>query len=213
MKTRFVAPLLLAAVAVPAHAYDYADTADVIAATPIYQTVNNPRQQCWTESVTAYEQPRRAGGGAIIGGIAGGLIGSTVGRGNGRVAAAAAGAAIGALVGNDYENRDNAVVAVTRPVQRCQVTDNYSQVITGYNVTYRYNGRDSTVVLPNDPGPRLRIGVGVVGANTAVEVIPPVATVRYVQPVVTHFANYEDRDIPVWRHRPYKRPRLHHDDD
>ncbi len=125
MDKRIAVPLLLASCAAPSYAYDYTDTAEVVAAVPIYETVNEPRQQCWTESVTYYEQSGRSNGGAIIGGITGGLLGAQVGKGNGRIAAAATAAAIGALVGDRLDNRYNFSSPVTRPVQRCNVVDNY----------------------------------------------------------------------------------------
>lgn len=205
MKTRIAAPLLIAAFAAPAFAVDYTDEAEVIATVPIYQTVNEPRQQCWMEPVTTYEQPQRSGGGAIIGAITGGLVGSTVGRGNGRVGAAAVGAAVGAVVGDRIDNQGNYAVPVTRDVQRCQTVNNVRQVISGYQVTYRYNGRDTTVILPQDPGPRVRIGVGISG-RSGVEVIPAVA-VAAATPVVENIAYVQRETVPVWHHRPYYYPR------
>ena len=80
MKIRIAAPLLLTALAAPTFAADYMDSAPVISRVPVYQTVSEPQQQCWTESVTSYEE-RRSPGGAILGGITGGLIGNTIGRG------------------------------------------------------------------------------------------------------------------------------------
>ena len=195
MKIRFAAPLLLTTLAATGHATDYVDSASVISSVPVYQTVYEPQQQCWTESATSYEQ-RYSPGGAILGGVAGGLLGSTIGRGNGRVASAAVGAAIGALVGDHIGNRDNGAVAVTRPIQHCQTVGNYRQVLTGYQVTYRYNGRNTTVVLPYDPGPRVPIEVGITGgAGRPAYVGPPVARI-----------GYERRPTPVWEQRPYKRP-------
>ena len=200
MNIKIAAPFLLTALAAPAFATDYTDSAPVVSSVPIYQTVNEPQQQCWTESVTSYEE-RRSPGGAILGGLTGGLLGSTIGRGNGRVASAAVGAAIGALVGDHLGNRDNAAVAVTRPIQRCQNVASYRQVLTGYQVTYNYNGRNTTVVLPYDPGPRVTIEVGVAGgAAQGVNVSPAIAY-------------YEPRRVPVWEEKPYKRPRHHRDDD
>ena len=202
MKIRIAAPLLLSALAAPVHAADYMDSAPVVSSVPVYQTVNEPQQQCWTESVTRYEE-RRTPGGALLGGLAGGLIGNTVGRGNGRVASTAFGAVIGALVGDHIANRDNSAVAVTRPMQHCQTVQNYHQVLTGYQVTYNYNGRNTTVVLPYDPGPRVPLEVGVTGSATQG---------AYVGPPVTH-VTYEQRPAPIWEQRPYKRPRHRHDDD
>jgi uncharacterized protein YcfJ len=203
---RIAVPLLLAACAAPGYAYDYTDTAEVVSAVPIYETVNEPRQQCWAESVTYYEESGRSNGGAIIGGITGGLLGAQVGRGSGRIAAAATAAAIGALVGDPLDNRYSS--PVTRPVQRCNVVDNYRKTINGYQVTYLYNGRNATVILPYDPGPRVSIGVGITdngGSNTYI-----VPQSHMVRPSVTRIT-YIDRDVPVWKKKPYKRPK--HDRD
>lgn len=201
MKTGIAAPMLLAALAAPAaFATDYTDSAPVVSSVPVYQTVSEPQQQCWTESVTGYERVRSPGG-AILGGLTGGLLGSTVGRGNGRVASAAVGAAIGALVGDHLGNRDNQAVAVTRPVQHCQTVQNLRQVLTGYQVTYYYNGRNATVVLPYDPGPRVPIAIRVAGN-------PP----RYVSPVSAQIAYFEQRPPRAWETRPYRRHGRDRDD-
>jgi uncharacterized protein YcfJ len=201
MRIKIAAPLLLTALAAPANASDYMDSAPVVSSVPVYQTVNEPQQQCWTESVTSYEQ-RRSPGGAILGGLTGGLIGNNIGRGSGRAASTAFGVVIGAMVGDHIANRDNSTVAITHPIQRCQAVQSYRQVLTGYQVTYNYNGRNTTVVLPYDPGPRVPIEVGVAGAPTQS---------AYVGPPVTH-VTYEQRRVPIWEEKPYKRPR-HRDDD
>ena len=202
MKMKIAAPLLLSALAAPIHAADYMDSAPVVSRAPIYQTVSEPQQQCWTESVTSYEE-RRTPGGAILGGLTGGVIGHQIGSGRGRDAATAFGVVIGALVGDHVANRDNRAVAVTRPTQRCQTAQSYRQVLTGYQVTYNYNGRNTTVVLPYDPGPRVPIEVGVTGsAVQSAYVGPPIAQVAY-----------EQRRVPIWDQKPYKRPRHRHDDD
>ena len=223
MKIRFTAPLLLATFAAPAFATDYTDEAEVISAVPMYQTVNEPSQQCWTESATTYEQPHRSGGGAIIGAITGGLLGHTVGKGNGRVAATAVGAAVGAMVGDHVGNQGRHAVPVTRDVQRCQVTDNVRQIVSGYQVTYRYHGRDTTVILPHDPGPRVRLGVGIAGDSG------PGAIALTEQPVVRNITYVRHESVPVWHqpprprvnivvhadrhghHRDYPRKQWHHD--
>jgi uncharacterized protein YcfJ len=157
----------LAAAAAAAH--DFTDLAPVVAVTPIMERVNVPRQECWNETVSTttreeYREGDRSYGGAIVGGIAGGLIGNQVGGGTGRTAATAAGAVVGALVGDNIDNSNRGtVVYSTQPqtVQRCRTIDQYRDEARGYNVTYRYNGRDVTVRLPYDPGPNVRIGVSV----------------------------------------------------
>src|SRR5258705_4842103 len=75
MKIRIAAPLLLTALAAPAIATDYTDSAPEVSSVTVYPTVNEPRQQCWTESITTYEQ-RRSPGGAILGGLTGGPDGN-----------------------------------------------------------------------------------------------------------------------------------------
>jgi uncharacterized protein YcfJ len=205
MDKRIAVPLLLAAYAVPSYAYDYTDSAEVVASVPIFETVNEPRQQCWTESVTYYEEARRSNGGAVIGGITGGLLGAQIGRGNGRIAAAATAAAIGALVGDRLDNRNSYSSPVTRPVQRCNLVDNYRKTISGYQVTYNYGGRNATVILPYDPGPRVRIAVGITDNGASNTYIMPQS--HMVRPSVTRITYIDDRDVQVWKRKPYKRPK------
>ena len=99
-------------------AADYTDSAPVVSSVPVYQTVRQPQQQCWTESVTSYEE-RRSPSGLILGGVAGGIAGNAIGRGNGRVASTVVGAVIGAAIGDHLANRDGNAVVVNRSVQYC----------------------------------------------------------------------------------------------
>src|SRR6185503_16466486 len=120
-------------------------------------------------------------------------------------AAAATAAAIGAVVGDRLDNRYSYSAPVTRPVQRCNVVDNYRQTISGYQVTYYYNGRNATVVMPYDPGPRVRIGVGISdhgGSNTYI-----VPQSQLVRPSVTRITYIDNRNVQVWKKKPYKRPK------
>lgn len=150
----------------PPPAAPYYDTARVVASTPVYEDVNNPRQECWNEQVGYESAGSRSYGGAIIGGIAGAILGHQVGRGTGRDAATAIGAATGAIVGDNADNRDRGE-GPARPVyeQRCRSVDNWSHRLTGYNVVYRYQGRDYSAFLPYDPGPAVRVSVSVGLAN------------------------------------------------
>lgn len=194
-------------------AADYTDTARVISSTPIYERVNEPRQECWTETVNEPAQERGIGGG-VIGGVAGGILGSQVGGGNGNTAATAAGAVVGTIAGDRVANPDsnrsmggavvggvvggllgsqvgggsgnkaataagavagtligdrvaNPSVAQTRQVQRCKQVDSSREVVKGYTVVYRYNGKDMTTTLPYQvrPGATLRVGVSVLGED------------------------------------------------
>ncbi len=173
-----------------AMAYPQTEVAQVISTTPIYQRVATPQRQCWTEQVAAYEerrvvqpgqvvyqQPRESSGaGTVLGAIIGGVIGhqfggSSAGRDHGTVA----GAVLGGMIGHDADrqnsqggyrrvSRDTVAierVPVTRDVQRCQTTTEYRDQISGYDVRYRYHGREFTTRMDYDPGPTLPVSVEV----------------------------------------------------
>jgi uncharacterized protein YcfJ len=146
------------------YGHEFRDRAKVVSSIPVYEQVNEPRRECRTEYQTYEERSYQNGnntGGAILGAVAGGLIGSTVGKGNGKVAAAAVGAATGAVIGDRwYDDRDGGYTTThTRPVEVCRTVDNYHQQVVGYDVTYRYNGRNFTARLPYDPGEWLSLNV------------------------------------------------------
>ena len=208
--SRFILAAFVSATAMPAFAADITDTAEVISTVPVYGSINEPRQQCWTETVTTRQEAPRSYGRTVLGGITGGFIGSTIGDGNGQIAAAAAGAAIGALIGNNADERNTSSVAVPQQVQRCQLVDHYRQGITGYKVTYNYNGRNSATVLPYDPGQQVKVGIGVVGTGSGQEVkLQPAAQSQYAQPLPAQQITYVDANgqVPIWAIKQYKRPR------
>ena len=73
------------------------------------------------------------------------------------------GAATGAIAGDRIDNDGRDVRVYRRPIyeERCSVTDNWSQRLTGYNVVYRYQDHDYTAFLPYDPGPTVKVRVNV----------------------------------------------------
>lgn len=197
-------------------ATDFVDTAQVISATPVYERVSEPRQECYTETAAAPQKPQERGIAApILGGVAGALLGRQVGQGHGRDAATAVGAAVGAMAG-DYAANPNANRSYTgavvgaaaggllgnqvgegrgkgaataagaiagamigdrvgaqqtasagQPAQRCRTIESTREVIKGYNVVYRYNGRDASTTLPYNPGSTVKVGVGVIDSGVA----------------------------------------------
>jgi uncharacterized protein YcfJ len=152
-----------------ASAADFVDVAPVVASTPILEQVNTPQQQCSNEQVVT-PAPSSSGSplGAIVGGIAGGVIGHQIGSGRGNAVATGIGAVTGAVIGDKVDpnggvfNGNANAGSNQQVVQRCHTVDNWQDVIRGYNVTYRYNGRDVTVRLPYDPGPEVRVSISVV---------------------------------------------------
>jgi uncharacterized protein YcfJ len=152
-----------------AQAAEFDEYARVINVTPKLEQVNVPRQECRTEYEAPQRQPQRdqerSAGGAIIGGLAGGLLGRQVGGGNGKIAAAAVGAITGAIIGDRVDNENNGNnnnsqgQYESRQVRQCRNIDNWETRTTGYAVTYEYNNRTYTSVMPYDPGSRIKLHV------------------------------------------------------
>jgi uncharacterized protein YcfJ len=166
MKTKVILALAAACLsAAGAHAADWDDFARVVNVTPQVEQVNRPRQECRTEYVTTQRhQPQQRGvGGSVVGGLAGGILGNQVGNGNGRTVATAAGAILGAVVGDRMENTNDgaATVVEQQPVRQCYTVDQWETRNNGYNVTYEYQGRTYTALMPYDPGQRMRVRVSV----------------------------------------------------
>lgn len=155
----------LAALPVAAQSYGpdadtYSAQARVVSAVPIRETVSTaPRQECWTEQSEGLGGNRTAG--AVIGGIAGGLIGHQFGSGSGNTAATIAGALGGAAVGNEVARRNSD----PRVVEHCRTVADQSDRVVGYDVVYRFQGREFNARLPYDPGPDLRVNVTVAPAR------------------------------------------------
>ncbi len=170
-----------------AQARPYGDLATVIAATPVYEQVSVPSQQCWTQTETTYVTQREvrpgpeyvverpSGAGAVLGAIVGGVVGHQFGNSNrGRDHATVAGAVVGGLLGNHIE-RENGPgytrvaspvaytrqVPVARDVQRCRTVNDVRNLIAGYDVRYEYHGRQYSTRLPYEPGRTLRVNVDV----------------------------------------------------
>jgi uncharacterized protein YcfJ len=157
-----VAGALLGSVIGRGRGRDAATAVGAVAGTVIGDRVGNPDSD---RSVT----------GAVVGGAAGGLLGHQVGRGNGRTAATAAGAIGGAVVGDQVGNRQT---ASQQPQQQCRTVDSTREILRGYNVVYRYNGRDVTTTMPYDPGNHVRVAVTAVDSTEKPVAQAPTGTMR-----------------------------------
>ena len=152
----------VAAVPVAAQSYgpeaaSYAAQARVVSAVPVRQVMASaPRQECWTEHEESRGGNRAAG--AVLGGIAGGLIGHQIGSGSGNTAATIAGALGGAAVGNEVGRRSG---GDARAIERCRTVSDSDERVVGYDVVYRFQGREFTARLPYDPGPEIPVDVTV----------------------------------------------------
>lgn len=145
-------------------------TARVVEAQPIYETVQIPegREVCHNEPVTYYEpdpRHRRSESGEVLGLIVGGLIGNQFGSGSGRAAATVGGAMLGSAVARDAERNRyyRGGRRVTRHEEVCEWRDEYREErrLTGYDVTYDYNGAIGHIVTERHPGQTVRVRVAV----------------------------------------------------
>jgi len=136
---------------------DFVDSAQVVSATPIIERVAEQHQECQPapapqrNTTTSVVAP-------IIGGVLGGLLGHQVGQGSGQTAATIVGATGGAVAGAAVANHANS----QQPGQQCRTVESTREVVNGYNVVYRYNGRDVNVALPYNPGRTVKVGVGII---------------------------------------------------
>jgi uncharacterized protein YcfJ len=101
----------------------------------------------------------------LLGGLVGAALGSKVGGGSARYATAAVGSMVGSMAGREiYEGsqrqRHEARVAVCDPVSEDAYRDGQDDVV-GYDVTYRYGGREYTTRTDHHPGDRIRVRVDV----------------------------------------------------
>ena len=162
MKAPFAAAASLIAISLNVHAGDFTDSARVMSATPIIERVTDVSNDCGREPVAVnYPEKERSMTGAVLGGVAGAILGHQVGQGRGNTAATAAGAIGGAMVGDRVDNSRSARSTPLREA-RCRQVESVREVVRGYDVVYRYNGRDVSTSLPYNPGDRVTVSVAVI---------------------------------------------------
>lgn len=155
--------VLTGAVSAGVNHLGYVDSARVIWAKPIYETieVSRPVRECWTERVVHRGWRSNSYTGAIAGGIIGGVVGNQIGRGRGRTVLTVAGGLLGASIGHDLSARSGRP-RISRE-ERCEVVEHYEEQeqIVGYRVKYRYGGQTFFTRTQEHPGQRIRIRVKV----------------------------------------------------
>lgn len=136
--------------------------AEVLKVTPVTKTIRTPRQECHDEQVTrqAPVKDQHQVIGTIAGAVIGGVIGHQIGGGTGRDIATVAGAAGGGYAGNRVQKNLQDRDTVTSTEQKCDTVFDSSEKITGYHVRYRLNGKEASVQMDHDPGPRIPLRDG-----------------------------------------------------
>lgn len=142
--------------------YDRGDKARVTHVEPIYRhvTVTEPQRECWDEP-RRYRDGHKSYTGTIAGGLIGGVIGNQFGGGSGKTAMTIAGTLLGGSVGRDVSARHQDVDYGYR--EQCRVVERSyrEQRIDGYEVSYRYHGKNYTTVMDQRPGKFIPVDVHV----------------------------------------------------
>lgn len=159
------------------------DTATVTNVEPQYQNVrvSTPTTTCEIVQVPIYNgngngtsgilggtaDALNGQGDQLAGAIIGGIIGNQIGKGGGKDAATALGVIIGSNIGRNNANKGN--VQGYRNVEQCKTnyTETVEQQLTGYNVTFDYNGMKGSYrsSRPLNVGDQIRVRVNVKPVN------------------------------------------------
>jgi uncharacterized protein YcfJ len=136
-------------------------SARVVGVEPLvrYVTVNRPREQCWNEVVREPVHPYGVAGVTAAGSIVGAAIGRQFGSGNDRDALTVLGAVAGGTVAHQRAVRNQSTRDVT--MQRCEVVNDRvrEELVDGYVVTYRLDGRNYTMRTDRHPGDWVQLAV------------------------------------------------------
>lgn len=138
------------------------DYAEVVEVKPLTKTVSTPRQECHDEQVVRQKpvQDQHRIAGTAIGAVLGGVLGHQIGGGNGRKLATVAGAAAGGYAGNQVQDHLQKNDTETVTEQRCSTTYDKSETPDGFRVTYKLNGKTTTVKMSHDPGSKIPLKDG-----------------------------------------------------
>jgi uncharacterized protein YcfJ len=145
----------------------------VVSAQPIYESTwyyrsrgedrrDSYRETCRIRDVEVYRSHSSAGpAGAIIGGAIGAHVGANAGRSTeSAVVGAIAGGVIGSVIGSEID-RDHTTVHY-RYERDCDTRYHHEhRVLVGYDVRYRYNGREFSIQTDEHPGRYIQLRVEV----------------------------------------------------
>jgi uncharacterized protein YcfJ len=138
------------------------DHAEVLNAQPITKQVKVPHKECADKTVVHQREVKDDNrvAGKTIGAVLGGVLGHQVGGGNGKKVATVAGAVAGGYAGDRVQNDMQKKDTYTTVENVCTTTYETRDDITGYDVTYKLKGKESTVRMSYDPGSKIPLKDG-----------------------------------------------------
>lgn len=131
-------------------------------------------QQVCRDVVDRQRAPERDGlvGGTVAGAVIGGLVGNQVGGGKGKKLATVAGAVAGGAIGREVDRRHENGKVVESVRQECSMQPVTRTLQDGFEVTYAFEGKQYTAVLPLAPqGDTVRVNAD--GSLAAAQPLPP----------------------------------------
>ena len=147
------------------------DEAEVVDVEPIVEQVEivEPKERCWFETVQRRQRGERSITAPLLGAIIGGAVGNAVGhKKRNKQVGAVVGAVLGGSLARDLSRANRDHDAPVRRVRRevCDVVERRKtqERVTGYMVTYRYQGETHRARMEQRPGERIRVRVGVAPA-------------------------------------------------
>ncbi|RPD98105.1 glycine zipper 2TM domain-containing protein [Candidatus Pantoea deserta] len=146
--------------------------AQVLSATPIKESIKQPRQECRNVTLTHRRpvQDENRITGSVLGAVAGGVLGHQFGGGRGRDVATVAGALAGGYAGNQVQGGLQERDTYTTSEQRCKTVYDKQEKMLGYDVTYKIGNQQGKIRMENDPGTRIpldRNGQLILNSNQA----------------------------------------------
>lgn len=146
--------------------------AQVLSATPIKESIKQPRQECRNVTLTHRRpvQDENRLTGSVLGAVAGGVLGHQFGGGRGRDVATVAGALAGGYAGNQVQAGMQERDTYTTSEQRCKTVYDKQEKMLGYDVTYKIGDQQGKIRMEKDPGTRIpldRNGQLILNSNQA----------------------------------------------
>lgn len=162
-RTALIVAITLGSSLVQAGGVHY-QTLPVVEVEPRYSVTRTPvdRTVCWEE--TSYERTASSRSSAtptVVGAIIGGVIGNQFGGGSGKKAATVAGAALGGSIGRDAGRSNHPARYTPVTEERCTIQRDFEErtVISGYRVSYLFDGQVHQTHMRHHPGDSIRMRV------------------------------------------------------
>ena len=130
------------------------DYAQVVAVTPVTESIKTPREECSDQVVTKQEPVKDTHkiAGTVLGAVAGGLLGNAIGGGGKNTAAKIAGAAAGGYAGNKTQESLQKSDTYQTTQRVCKTLYDVSERTVGYDVKYQIGDVPGQVRMDHDPG-------------------------------------------------------------